>query len=85
MQPRYLKRSDLITRPGDKAGKRPPQRGRYPWSSTTLWRKVKTGQFPPPVTIAGIACWPVDVLEAWERKQQEAVEPRRTKKTGGGQ
>lgn len=69
MNPRYLKRADLVSRPG-KAGKRPPTRGRYPWSATTLWRKIRDGKFPPPVVIAGIPCWPVDVLEAWEAEQR---------------
>jgi hypothetical protein len=68
VQPRYLKKSDLVTRPGN--ANRPAQRGRYPFAATTLWRKVKEGSFPPPVTIAGIKCWPVDVLEEWERKQR---------------
>ncbi len=72
MTPQYLKRADLVSRPGT-AGKspKPPTRGRYPWSSTTLWRKIKAGKFPPPSHIAGIPCWPVDVLEAWEREQRE--------------
>lgn len=69
MQPVFLKRSDLVSRPGGK--RRPPTRGRYPWSATTLWRKIRAGKFPPPVHIAGIPCWPVDALEAWERDQRE--------------
>ena len=61
MNPRFLKKSDLISRPD--------RQGRYPWSATTHWRKVKEGKFPPPVTVAGIMCWPVDVLEKWEAEQ----------------
>jgi hypothetical protein len=71
LQPRYLKRADLVSRPGDKAGKRPPTRGRYPWSSTTLWRKIRDGRFPPPIYIAGSPCWSVDALEAWEAEQRK--------------
>lgn len=70
MQPRYLKKSDLVTVRGGKAGQR---QGRYPFSATTLWRKIKTGDFPPPVTIAGIQCWPVDVLERWEQCQRKGA------------
>jgi hypothetical protein len=67
MQPRYFKKSDLVTRRGGKGGER---HGRYPFSATTLWRRVKEGKFPAPVIVAGIPCWPVDVLEQWEREQE---------------
>jgi hypothetical protein len=70
VEPRFLKKADLISRPAK--GKKPARRGRYPFSATTLWRKIKEGQFPAPVVIAGIRCWPVDVLEAWEQKQRGA-------------
>jgi hypothetical protein len=67
MEPKFLKRGDLVSRPG--RGKSPPRKGRYCFSATTLWRRVKAGTFPAPVTVAGIQCWPVDVLEAWEAAQ----------------
>jgi hypothetical protein len=63
MKPKFLKRGDLVS------SRSPPKQGRYPWGTTTLWRRVKAGTFPPPVTVAGIQCWPVDVLEAWEAAQ----------------
>lgn len=71
MSVRYLKKADLVTRPG--TGRTPPQRGRYPFSASTLWRRIKDGRFPAPVVIAGIPCWPVDVLEQWEREQGGAL------------
>lgn len=69
MQPRYFRRADLVSTPAK--GKKPAHRGRYPWSMSTLWRKVHLGEFPAPVRIAGIPCWPIDVLESWEREQLE--------------
>ena len=67
MTQRYVKRSAIITRPG-KEGE-PPRAGRYPFSATTLWRKVRDGKFPPPIELAGVQCWPLDVLERWEAEQ----------------
>lgn len=64
MQPRFLKKRDLITTPA--------RRGRYPFSAATLWRKVRQGTFPAPVVLAGIQCWPLDVLERWEAQQLAA-------------
>ena len=63
MEPKFAKKSDLIRRPGSGG------RSRYPWSATTLWRRVKAGAFPAPVTVAGIQCWPVDVLDKWDAEQ----------------
>ncbi|MBK7275622.1 MAG: hypothetical protein IPI51_06780 [Betaproteobacteria bacterium] len=62
MEPKFAKKSDLIRRPGG-------GRSRYPWSATTLWRRVKEGRFPPPVNVGGILCWPVDVLDRWDAEQ----------------
>jgi predicted DNA-binding transcriptional regulator AlpA len=73
MQPRYLKKSDLVTRRAGKKTNKPERRGRYPFSSSTLWRLIKAGRFPEPVIIAGIKCWPLDVLEEWERRQEGAA------------
>jgi predicted DNA-binding transcriptional regulator AlpA len=63
MQPRYLKKSDLISTR--------TSRGRYPFGATTLWRKIREGKFPEPVVIAGIRCWAIEDLERWERAQLE--------------
>lgn len=67
MAMRYVRVSDLASRP--ERGKQPPSRGRYPWSESTHWRKVKNGEFPSPITLAGVVCWPLDVIEQWEAEQ----------------
>lgn len=37
-----------------------------PWSSATLWRKVKARQFPPPVKLSeGVTAWPAESVRAW--------------------
>jgi hypothetical protein len=71
MQPRFLKKSDLVSTR--------TRRGRYPFCAATLLRKIREGKFPPPVNIAGIKCWPVDVLEAWEQEQLQKQESLQNK------
>jgi predicted DNA-binding transcriptional regulator AlpA len=40
-----------------------------PFSTATLWRKVKTGEFPAPVKIWDkITCWKNDDINAWLAK-----------------
>jgi predicted DNA-binding transcriptional regulator AlpA len=37
-----------------------------PWSSATLWRKVKARQFPAPVKLSeGVTAWPVEAVRDW--------------------
>ena len=37
-----------------------------PFSSATLWRKVKSGEFPKPVKLsARITAWAVEDVQAW--------------------
>jgi predicted DNA-binding transcriptional regulator AlpA len=37
-----------------------------PWSSATLWRKVKARQFPAPVKLSeGVTAWRVESVLAW--------------------
>jgi prophage regulatory protein len=37
-----------------------------PFSRTTLWRKVRAGEFPAPVKLsAGITAWRVEEVRAW--------------------
>ena len=37
-----------------------------PFSSATLWRKVKSGQFPSPVKLSTrITAWSVEDIRAW--------------------
>lgn len=41
-------------------------RGPIPFSHATLWRKVKSHQFPAPVKLsAGITAWRVEDVRAW--------------------
>lgn len=44
--------------------------GVVPFSSATLWRKVKAGQFPKPVKLsAGITAWRVQDVRQWLAEQ----------------
>lgn len=37
-----------------------------PFSRTTLWRKVRNGEFPAPIRLsAGITAWKVELVRAW--------------------
>ncbi len=37
-----------------------------PFSSATLWRKVKAGTFPAPVKLSErVTAWPVESVRAW--------------------
>lgn len=37
-----------------------------PFSRTTLWRKVRDGEFPAPVRLsAGITAWKVELVRKW--------------------
>ncbi len=37
-----------------------------PFSSATLWRKVKAGTFPAPVNLSErVTAWPVESVRAW--------------------
>jgi prophage regulatory protein len=41
-----------------------------PFSRTTLWRKVKDGEFPAPVHLsAGITAWKVELIRQWIDEQ----------------
>lgn len=45
-----------------------------PFSSATLWRKVKAGQFPRPVKLSErVTAWRVDDVRAWMRSRVETV------------
>jgi len=46
-----------------------------PFSRTTLWRKVKDGEFPAPVHLsARVTAWKVELIRDWIEKQSAAVE-----------
>ena len=41
-------------------------RAKVPWSRTTLWRKVKSGEFPAPVRLGnGMTAWLEADVDAW--------------------
>lgn len=41
-----------------------------PFSRTTLWRKVRDGEFPAPVHLsAGITAWKVELVRQWIAEQ----------------
>ncbi|MBK8889516.1 MAG: AlpA family phage regulatory protein [Dechloromonas sp.] len=45
-----------------------------PFSSATLWRKVKAGQFPRPVKLSErVTAWAADDVRAWMRQQSLEV------------
>lgn len=45
-----------------------------PFSSATLWRKVKAGQFPRPVKLSErVTAWRVDDVRAWMKSRVEIV------------
>lgn len=55
-------------------GPKRPRPGRpaiLPWSSATLWRKVKAGDFIAPVKLSdGVTAWPVEAVRAWLQAKQ---------------
>ena len=65
MQPKFIRISELAS-----TAARP---GRLPVSGATIWRWVKGGHFPSPVSLGpGTTAWPVDVIEQWEAKHSVA-------------
>lgn len=46
---------------------------RYSVSRTTIWRWVRSNDFPHPVKIAGTTRWRLADLEAWEDDKIEEV------------
>lgn len=44
-----------------------------PFSRTTLWRKVKDGEFPAPVHLsARVTAWKVELIRKWIEEQSPA-------------
>lgn len=44
-----------------------------PFSSATLWRKCKSGQFPKPVKFSErVTCWNVGAVRSWMAAQTSA-------------
>jgi predicted DNA-binding transcriptional regulator AlpA len=49
---------------------------RIPISPATLWRKVKSGEFPRPVKLsAGCTAWKNSEVLAWERTREALAPP----------
>ena len=49
----YLRKRDLLAQ-------------YLPFSATTLWRKVKTGEFPEPIKLSpGVSAWRTSDIEDW--------------------
>lgn len=56
----YVRQTDLVGRPSKGI------RGLIPFSPTTLWRKVRAGEFPAPVKLsAGVTAWRVEEIREW--------------------
>jgi predicted DNA-binding transcriptional regulator AlpA len=50
---RYLRQRDLLT-------------NYLPFSATTLWRKIKQGDFPAPIKLSpGITAWRLNEVNDW--------------------
>jgi prophage regulatory protein len=44
-----------------------------PFSATTLWRKVKSGDFPAPIKLGStMNAWKAEDVAAWIKKQEAA-------------
>lgn len=63
-----VRQSQLVRDP-----KHPMRPAPLPFSSATLWRKIKNGTFVKPVKLgARITCWPVGAVRAWIAAQTQA-------------
>ncbi len=41
------------------------------WSRATIWRKVKSGDFPAPITLGpNSIAWPEDAIMSWQASLQ---------------
>ncbi len=57
----FVRESDLVRNP-----RRPGSTVPLPFSSATLWRKVKSQQFPQPIRFFNrITCWQVGAVRKW--------------------
>jgi prophage regulatory protein len=54
-----------------------------PFSSATLWRKCRRGEFPPPVRLsAGITAWRVGQIRLWLEDPTRFQTPQHAPKAG---
>ena len=59
----YIRQSQLIP-------------GIIPFSSPTLWRKVKAGTFPAPVKLpARVTAWKIEDVREWLKAREDAAVP----------
>lgn len=77
----FVRESQLV-----QSAARPDSTAPLPFSAPTLWRKVKTGDFPAPVRLsARVTCWQVGAIRAWMNAQAAQtytpalVAPKRSK------
>lgn len=55
-----------------------------PFSSATLWRKVKVGDFPQPIKLSErITTWRVEDIRTWMETRHAAVKQPTTLNAGG--
>jgi predicted DNA-binding transcriptional regulator AlpA len=65
MTPRFIRIRELASTPR--------RAGRLPVSPATVWRWVKTGDFPPPVRLGPqTTAWALESVLAWEQRQSTA-------------
>ncbi len=77
MQTRYIRPRDLAS-----TKKKP---GRWPVTTSTLWRWVAAGVLPQPVKLGPqVAAWPVEVIEAYEAAQAAAAPVHTAQKVEAG-
>ena len=77
----FVRESQLV-----QSAARPDSTAPLPFSAPTLWRKVKTGDFPTPIKLsARVTCWQVGAIRAWMTAQvaqtytPALVAPKRSK------
>lgn len=64
---RFYRARDLV---GTVATRKQGERGIIGFSPALLWRKVKAGEFPPPVKLSeGVSAFPADKVDAWIRER----------------
>jgi predicted DNA-binding transcriptional regulator AlpA len=55
-----------------------------PFSTATLWRKVRSGDFPPPIKLSErITAWRVEDIRAWMESRHATVKQPTTLNAGG--
>jgi prophage regulatory protein len=64
----FIRQAQLVPSPN-----RPGIAAPIPFSACTLWRKVRTGEFPKPVKLSErVTAWRVGDVRAWLRERTDA-------------